>query len=122
MTTPTTTHFASAARVLSDAVHAAGLVVPGFRCPPRVVGVDRTVRRAPGGIGGVVAVRLSDRPFTAAVSDMIEGVVVLNNLTPPDADRVRTMLWRSMLHFTVQLTSLTPDRISTADTGVPRVA
>ena len=117
MTTPTTTHFASAARVLSDAVHAAGLVVPGFRCPPRVVGVDRTVRRAPGGIGGVVAVRLSDRPFTAAVSDMIEGVVVLNNLTPPDADRVRTML-----HFTVQLTSLTPDRNSTADTGVPRVA
>lgn len=122
MTTPTTTHFASAARVLSDAVHAAGLVVPGFRCPPRVIGVDRTVRRAPGGVGGVVAVRLADRPFTAAVSDMIEGVVVLNNLAPPEADRVRTMLWRSMLHFTVQLTTRTLDGQRTADSTVPRVA
>lgn len=122
MTTPTTTHFASAARVLSDAVHAAGLVVPGFRCPPRVIGVDRTVRRAPGGVGGVVAVRLTDRPFTAAVSDMIEGVVVLNNLVPPEADRVRTLLWRSMLHFTVQFNTRAHHSDRSADSGVPRVA
>jgi hypothetical protein len=53
---------------------------------------------------------------------MIEGVVVLNNLTPPDADRVRTLLWRSMLHFTVQLTATTHNADRVADIGVPRVA
>jgi hypothetical protein len=53
---------------------------------------------------------------------MIEGVVVLNNLTPPEADRVRTLLWRSMLHFTVQLTATTHVNDRSADIGVPRVA
>lgn len=97
-----TTLFASAARVLSRSVADLGLVVPGFRCPPRVLGVDRTVRRSSDGIGGVVAVRLADRPLTAAIADMIEGVIVINRLTPPEADRTRTILWRSMLQFTLQ--------------------
>jgi hypothetical protein len=34
---------------------------------------------------------------------MIEGVIVVNRLSPPEADRVRTLLWRSMLRFTIQL-------------------
>jgi hypothetical protein len=34
---------------------------------------------------------------------MIEGVIVVNRLTPPDADRVRDELWRVMLAFTTQL-------------------
>ena len=78
------------------------LEVPGFRCPPRVMGVNRTLRRRPDGIGGVVAVRVADRPFTAVISDMIEGVVVVNRLEPELAGRVRSHLWRVMLRFTVE--------------------
>ena len=101
------------------AQHAAemGLVVPGFRSPPRTVGVNRTLRRSPGGEGGVVAVRLADRPFTAVIGDMIEGVIVVNRLSPPEADRARTHLWRVMLKFTVESA---PARRK--DQSFPRVA
>ncbi|MBA3289126.1 MAG: hypothetical protein H0U21_14110, partial [Acidimicrobiia bacterium] len=67
------------------------LVAPGYRCPPRLVGVDRTVRRRPG--GAVVAVRVKGRPWNAVLSDMIEGVVAVNDLQPPAATRIRTDLW-----------------------------
>lgn len=100
----TTGLFTAAARALSMAVQGEGLVVPGFRCPPRVIGVDRTIRRGPDGTGGVVAVRIAGRPFTAAVADMIEGVIVINRLTPPEADAVRSSLWRTMLQFTMAAT------------------
>jgi hypothetical protein len=113
LTTLTST-FADAARVLADAAHALQLVVPGFRTPPRIVGMDRTIRRSPDGVGGVVAVRLRDRPFTAVVSDMIEGVIAINRLQPPDADRVRNVLWPTMLQFTY--------RASTSESPVARVA
>jgi hypothetical protein len=62
--------------------------------------MDRTIRRSPDGVGGVVAVRLRDRPFTAVVSDMIEGVIAINRLQPPEADRVRSALWPVMLQCT----------------------
>ena len=45
---------------------------------------------------------IADRPFTAVIGDMIEGVIVINRLDPPEADRIRTLLWRAMLQFTVQ--------------------
>ena len=98
-----TSHFTSAARVLAIRAQDLGLAVPGFRSPPRIVGVDRTVKRGRAGTGGVVAVRVADRPLTAIIGDMIEGVIVINRLTPPDADRVRTLLWRAMLQFTAQV-------------------
>jgi len=69
------------------------------------VGVNRSIRRSRDSEGGVVAVRLSDRPFTAAVGDMIEGVIFINRLEPPEADRVRTQLWRTMLQFTVEISN-----------------
>ena len=97
-----TMKFTAAARVLSQCAAELELVVPGFRSPPRIVGVNRTIRRSPNGEGGVVAVRLSDRPFPAAIGDMIEGVVCINRLAPPEADKVRTQLWRTMLQFTVE--------------------
>lgn len=97
-----TSTFTAAARVLAMRVSDFGLSVPGFRSPPRIVGVDRTVRRGRDGVGGVVAVRIADRPFTAVIGDMIEGVIVINRLDPPEADRIRTLLWRAMLQFTVQ--------------------
>ncbi|MEY3588747.1 MAG: hypothetical protein RJA47_1343 [Actinomycetota bacterium] len=98
-----TSHFTAAARVLALRTQDMGLAVPGFRSPPRVVGVDRSVRRGRTGTGGVVAVRVADRPLTAIIGDMIEGVIVINRLTPPDADRIRTLLWRSMLQFTAEV-------------------
>ena len=100
-----TAQFASAARVLSQRAAELDLVVPGFRSPPRIVGVNRTIRRSRDSEGGVVAVRLTDRPFTAAVGDMIEGVLVINRLEPPLADQMRTLLWRTMLQFTVEVTN-----------------
>ena len=50
--------FADAAKRLGAATRAAGLTVPAFRCPPRVPGARRTVRRYPG--GAVVSVVLRD--------------------------------------------------------------
>ena len=112
-----TSLFTEAARVLARHAAEMGLDVPGFRTPPRTVGMNRTLRRSPDGSGGVVAVRLADRPFTAVIGDMIEGVIVLNRLTVADADRVRTHLWRLMLKFTVEAA---PSR--RRDGSYPRVA
>ena len=100
-----TTKVTAAARVLAQRAAELDLVVPGFRSPPRIVGVNRSIRRSRDSEGGVVAVRLSDRPFTAAVGDMIEGVIFINRLEPPEADRVRTQLWRTMLQFTVEISN-----------------
>jgi hypothetical protein len=82
--------FADAAKRLGAATRAAGLTVPAFRCPPRVPGVRRTVRRYPG--GAVVSVVLRDRPWDEVASDMVEGVVVVNRLDGEAALRVRTAL------------------------------
>ena len=67
---------------------------PSFRCPPRLVGVDRSIRRRPE--GAVVSIRFHGRPRGAVMADMIEGVVVANELRPPAADRVRTELWAAL--------------------------
>src|SRR3954462_3373833 len=69
----TTLRFASTARALAHAARANGLVVPGFRSPPRVNGVDRTLRRR--GAGASIAVRVRGRPWADVLADMIEGVV-----------------------------------------------
>ena len=82
--------FADVARRLGAATHAAGLAVPAFRCPPRVPGAARTIRRYPG--GAVVSVRLRGRPFEDAVTDMVDGVIVANRVAEADAARVRGLL------------------------------
>ena len=87
----TTAPFAHAARTLTAEARRRGLVGPSFRCPPRLLGVDRTLRRRPGGV--VVAVRVKGRPWPAVLGDMIEGVVVTNALPTPQATRLRTDLW-----------------------------
>lgn len=89
--------FAAVARRLGDESRRLGLAAPGFRCPPRVVGVDRTLRRFAGDeIAGVVSVAVRDRPLAAVVADMIEGVVVLNRLGPAESARVRSALWKAL--------------------------
>ncbi len=94
MEAATTVEFAAAARTLTREARRRGLVGPSFRCPPRLVGVDRSIRRRPD--GAVVSIRLKDRPRSAVIADMIEGVVVANGLRPPAADRLRTDLWSAM--------------------------
>ena len=105
METLTTVHFAHFARTLADAARSLGLAAPGFRSPPRLVGVDRTVRRQ-GGDHAVVAVRLTGRPAWAVVADMVEGVVVANGLVPPAADRVRAQLWQAVSQAGLEVGSL----------------
>jgi hypothetical protein len=90
----TTVEFSHAARVLASEARRHGLLAPSYRCPPRVVGVQRTLRRHAG--GAVVAVQVRGRPWVAVLADMIEGVVVVNRLAPPAADRVRTDLWQAV--------------------------
>jgi hypothetical protein len=91
----TAQEFAHAARAISAASAGLGLTVPSFRSPPRLRGVDRSLRRR--AIGApVVAVRLGERPVPAVVADMIDGVVTANGLTGADAERVRRRLWAAV--------------------------
>ncbi len=84
--------FAATARALAHEARRLGLVAPSFRTPPRVAGVDRTLRGARSG-SPVVSVRLQSRPFAAVVADLVEGVVVTNGLAPAEAARARAALW-----------------------------
>ena len=86
--------FAETARRLGGAARAAALVVPAFRCPPRVPGASRTVRRYSG--GSVVSVVLKDRQFDDVAADMVEGVVVVNRLDGEAARRVRATLLEAL--------------------------
>jgi hypothetical protein len=94
MNTATTVEFAAVARTLTREARRRGLAGPSFRCPPRLIGVDRSIRRRTN--GAVVSIRLQGRPRGAVIADMIEGVVVANGLRPPAADRVRTELWAAL--------------------------
>jgi hypothetical protein len=87
--------FAHAARALGEAARHRQLVVPAFRSPPRLTDVDRTIRRRPDG-GATVSVRLQARPWPAVLGDMVEGVVVANGLSGPEAMRVRAALWSAV--------------------------
>ena len=109
----TAVEFAALARAIASTVHQSGLVAPGFRCPTRIIGVDRTIRRfaredvagtaagtVAGTAAGIVAVNVKDRPLAAVVADMIEGVVILNQLSAVEAARVRAALWLSLEYAT----------------------
>ena|SRR5581483_697795 len=87
---PPALRFADTARRLGAAARAVGLAVPAFRCPPRVPGAPRTVRRYPGGC--VVSVVLKGRPFADVAADMVEGVIVVNRLDGEAARRCRDAL------------------------------
>jgi hypothetical protein len=94
MESATTVEFAAVARTLTREARRRGLVGPSFRCPPRLVGIDRSIRRRTD--GAVVSIRLTGRPRGAVIADMVEGVVVANALRPPAADRLRTELWAAL--------------------------
>jgi hypothetical protein len=88
--------FAVAVRTLADEARRAGLVVPGFRSPPRLTGADRTLRRRPGA-PPAVAVRVTGRDFAAVAADLVEGVVVANGLRGPAARQARERLLGALL-------------------------
>jgi len=90
--------FAEAGRRLASAATALGVQVPSFRTPPRVAGLDRTIRRGPGG-SVLVSVRSRDRAWPAVLADMIEGVVHANDLAPREAARLRDELWKATGHI-----------------------
>lgn len=86
--------FARSVQTLGAAARSLGLVVPGFRSPPRLVGVQRSIKRWPG--GSTVAVVVRGRPWPAVQADLIEGVIAANGLVSPAADRARADLWRAL--------------------------
>jgi hypothetical protein len=88
----TSLRFAAAVRTLAPAARGAGLVVPAYRSPPRLPGVDRTLRRRVDG-GATVSVRLRERPWPAVLADMIDGLVTANGLVSPAAAEARADLW-----------------------------
>jgi hypothetical protein len=88
--TGASTGFAAAARAIAAEARRAGLVVPGFRTPPRILGVDRSLRRRPGG-SPAVAVRVAGRPLETVVADMVEGVLVANEARDRDDLRARLL-------------------------------
>ena len=88
--------YAAAVQALAAECRRRGLVVPGFRSPPRPPGVPRTIRRRPDG-QAVVAVRLRGRPFAAVAADMVEGVLVVNGISGPPATVLRTGLLTAIL-------------------------
>lgn len=89
----TSIDFAATARAITRAARRAQVLAPAFRSPPGLVGADRTIRRRDEGC--VVAIRVAGRPWPAVQADMIEGVVVANGLSSPQADRLRNVLWQA---------------------------
>jgi hypothetical protein len=87
--------FAAAVRALTLEARRADLVMPSFRSPPRLAGVDRSRRRRVGG-GATIAVVVRSRPWPAVLADMIDGVIVTNRLRGAEADQIRARLWRAV--------------------------
>jgi hypothetical protein len=96
MESTTTIQFTEGARSLARVCRAKGLVSPSFRCPPRLVGVDRSIRRYRSARGGAVSIRVRGRPWVAVAADMIEGVIVANQLEGASAVRVRGAMWAAL--------------------------
>jgi hypothetical protein len=91
----TSVRFAAAVRALGVEARRHGLGVPGFRSPPRLSGVDRSLRRRVDG-GATIAVVLRGRPWPAVLADLVEGVVAANRLSGPAADQARSALWSAV--------------------------
>lgn len=86
-----TVRFAALVRAVSAEARRLGLQVPGFRSPPRLVGVDRSLRRRPG-TSPAVAVRLAGRSDEEVAADLVEGVIVANALVDAAAAHARHRL------------------------------
>lgn len=90
----TSLRFAHAVRTLSESARLQGLQVPIFRSPPSRADAVRTIRR--NRRGTTVAVRIGDRPWTAVLADLVDGIVLVNALEGAAAIRCRTSLWSAL--------------------------
>ncbi|HSP04020.1 MAG TPA: hypothetical protein VLR27_10990 [Acidimicrobiales bacterium] len=90
----TSLRFAHAVRTLSESARLQGLEVPIFRTPPGRGDAVRTIRRNRRGC--TVAVRVGDRPWTAVLADLVDGIVLVNGLDGAAAIRCRTSLWTAL--------------------------
>ena len=88
--------FSEAVRRVVGVARRGRLTAPVFRSPPRLDGVDRSIRRRSNG-SVVVAVRRLGRPLAAVQADIIEGVVVANALDGSRADRFRHAAWQQLV-------------------------
>lgn len=86
--------FARAVQALGVTARSLGLVAPSFRSPPRLLGVQRSIKRWTD--GAVVAVVVRGRPWAAVQADLVEGVIAANRLTNPESDRAREALWQAI--------------------------
>ncbi|MGK2949888.1 MAG: hypothetical protein ACSLFP_15055 [Acidimicrobiales bacterium] len=86
--------FARTVQALAATARSLQLVVPGFRSPPRLVGVHRSIKRSPG--GATVAVAVRGRPWPAVQAALIEGVIAATGLASPAAARAREALWEAI--------------------------
>lgn len=92
----TAVEFSETVRQVVTLARRQGLRPPVYRSPPRLDGVDRSIRRRPNG-NVVVAVRRAGRPLAAIQSDVIDGVVAANGLTGGAADRFRHAAWERLV-------------------------
>lgn len=94
MTVANALRFAAVARGLAGEARARGLVVPGFRSPPRLPGAHRSLDH----VGGtVVSVVLRGRPIADVAADMVEGVLAANGIRGSRADGLRAALLAAAL-------------------------
>lgn len=89
--TPAALRFSFLARMLAAEARRHGLVVPGFRSPPRLAGVDRTIRWSTDGTC-MVAVRVRGREVADVIADMVEGLLIANRLDGQAAEGWRLAL------------------------------
>ncbi len=113
METPATVaEFARVARLLGDEARRRALCVPSFRSPPRIEGVERSLRRRDGA-PPTISVRLAGRPLDTVIEDMIQGVLVVNGIHNGDPGGIgaalRTVVRRG------------PTAVASPDTHAPRV-
>lgn len=91
----TALQFSETVRIVVGLARRRGVRPPVFRSPPRLEGVDRSIRRRPNGTV-VVAVRRHGRPLAAVQADVIEGVIAANRLTGESADQFRHAAWERL--------------------------
>ena len=84
--------FAAVGRVLTDQALAQGVTAPSFRSPPRIPGVRRSVTRNRDD-SITVSVIVSQRPLSAVIADMIDGVVLTSGLRADEARALYDTLW-----------------------------
>lgn len=101
MDTSAALRFSALARELAAEARRHGLAVPGFRSPPRLAGVDRTVKWGADG-SCMVSVRVRDRAVADVIADMVEGVLVANRLAGQAAEGWRIALRSALARVDAQ--------------------